>query len=557
MQNKGMGFKPTKLTLAAILLASMVIIMGAAAVAPALEPIKEAFGSSAFVTSLVITLPALAVAVTGFGVGFLADRFGKAKVFIVSLGIFAVAGAAGYFATSMAMMLAIRFILGIGIAGISITATALIGEYWTGINRMKIISYQSAMIGIGALVLESLGGTLADIGWKEPFLIYLIGIPFMLIALVSVRDMPVPKTATDSGEEPIVKRRGEQMFCYLCIFMGMFLMFSVPLNFSYYAAEIGVNLGVIGTLLGVLGISQAAFSVLYSRTANKLKDDKAYAASFLMIACGLGLLYIPEIYATAPSMILIGCGMGLLTPTVIGRLSMLSTKATSGKVMGGYTVSMNLGTFVSGLIITSLVAAVGDSYINAYATLAVVAIAMAGACFIIGTPAVRMRKRVQEEVEVTHVSSVRIDPADVRMYRSILVPTDGSVNSRESVINAVNIAMKNHAPMTAIYVIDPERVSGIAGVTSAKNSGEEIAKEALSFVTELATEKGVTVTAKIAYGHAADEIIAESANHDLVVCGSLGRTNLSRAVMGSVAEKVVRLAHCQVLVCRKNLEKTE
>ena len=51
-----------------------------------------------------------------------------------------------------------------------------------------------------------------------------------------------------------------------------------------------------------------------------------------------------------------------------------------------------------------------------------------------------------------------------------------------------------------------------------------------------------------------DKIAEESAGHDLCVCGSLGRTNAKRAVIGSVAEKVVRLAYCPVLVCRKNQE---
>ena len=60
--------------------------------------------------------------------------------------------------------------------------------------------------------------------------------------------------------------------------------------------------------------------------------------------------------------------------------------------------------------------------------------------------------------------------------------------------------------------------------------------------------------AEILQGHPADKIAEESAGHDLCVCGSLGRTNAKRAVIGSVAEKVVRLAYCPVLVCRKNQE---
>ena len=67
--------------------------MGAAAVAPALKPLSIAFPeSSAVAISLVVTLPALAVAITGLGVGYLADRYGKARVFIISLIVFTLAG---------------------------------------------------------------------------------------------------------------------------------------------------------------------------------------------------------------------------------------------------------------------------------------------------------------------------------------------------------------------------------------------------------------------------------------------------------------------------------
>jgi nucleotide-binding universal stress UspA family protein len=44
--------------------------------------------------------------------------------------------------------------------------------------------------------------------------------------------------------------------------------------------------------------------------------------------------------------------------------------------------------------------------------------------------------------------------------------------------------------------------------------------------------------------------VEATADYDLLVTGTLGRTGFSRIVMGSVVEKVVRLANCPVLVCR-------
>ncbi len=43
-------------------------------------------------------------------------------------------------------------------------------------------------MGVGVLFLETIGGSLADIGWQEPFLIYLIGFPVLILALISIRE---------------------------------------------------------------------------------------------------------------------------------------------------------------------------------------------------------------------------------------------------------------------------------------------------------------------------------------------------------------------------------
>ena len=56
MSDAKKAFVPNAITLITILLSSMVILMGAAAVAPALMPMKEHFGESEFLVSLVVSL---------------------------------------------------------------------------------------------------------------------------------------------------------------------------------------------------------------------------------------------------------------------------------------------------------------------------------------------------------------------------------------------------------------------------------------------------------------------------------------------------------------------
>jgi nucleotide-binding universal stress UspA family protein len=65
------------------------------------------------------------------------------------------------------------------------------------------------------------------------------------------------------------------------------------------------------------------------------------------------------------------------------------------------------------------------------------------------------------------------------------------------------------------------------------------------------------VEARLRFGSAGAEILRtldEDRTFDLVAMGSHGRTGIKRALLGSVAEKVVRHAHCPVIVARKRSE---
>ena len=128
----GEGFRPTVLTMISILLCSMLMLMGGAAVAPALPLINEVFPGQDFLVSLIITLPSLVIALVGFGMGALADRFGKVRVLVLSLVVFTISGAISYFLDDLAVILIARAVLGVGLAGVSTAVTALIAEYYSG-----------------------------------------------------------------------------------------------------------------------------------------------------------------------------------------------------------------------------------------------------------------------------------------------------------------------------------------------------------------------------------------------------------------------------------------
>ena len=375
-------FKPTKLTLLTIMLCSMLMLMGGAAVAPALPLIEQVFPGQDTLVSMIITIPSLAVALVGFAMGALADRLGKVKVLATSLVVFTATGAVGFLMeggsdTQLYILLAFRFVVGIGIAGISSAVTALIAEYYTGMDRIKALSYQSAAMGVGVLILEYTGGLLAEFSWREPFLVYLIGVPILLMVLLTMKEPR--RDVHDPAERIVPERKANKrllMICYVTIFVAMTMAFLLPTKMpTYLQTELAVSTSVTGLFLGVHGVTNACFSLMYRRFVQRLAPFRIIAIGFLLLAVALLTLEVSEsIVSSVVMMIVAGAGLGMVCPAVSNTLAGETTASTSGKIMGGYSTCLNLGQFSISLISVPLFAAVGSSYPMMFGVMAAVAI---------------------------------------------------------------------------------------------------------------------------------------------------------------------------------------
>ena len=375
-------FKPTKLTLLTIMLCSMLMLMGGAAVAPALPLIEQVFPGQDTLVSMIITIPSLAVALVGFAMGALADRLGKVKVLATSLVVFTAAGAVGFLMeggsdTQLYILLAFRFVVGIGIAGISSAVTALIAEYYTGMDRIKALSYQSAAMGVGVLILEYTGGLLAEFSWREPFLVYLIGVPILLMVLLTMKEPR--RDVHDPAEKIVPERKANKrllMICYVTIFVAMTMAFLLPTKMpTYLQTELAVSTSVTGLFLGVHGVTNACFSLMYRRFVQRLAPFRIIAIGFLLLAVALLTLEVSESIASSVVMMIVaGAGLGMVCPAVSNTLAGETTASTSGKIMGGYSTCLNLGQFSISLISVPLFAAVGSSYPMMFGVMAAVAI---------------------------------------------------------------------------------------------------------------------------------------------------------------------------------------
>ncbi|NLX47752.1 MAG: universal stress protein [Euryarchaeota archaeon] len=139
------------------------------------------------------------------------------------------------------------------------------------------------------------------------------------------------------------------------------------------------------------------------------------------------------------------------------------------------------------------------------------------------------------------------------LFKKILVPTDGSEYTKAAVSMGLEMAKATGAEVTALYVVDQTSFINFpmdSTIVSVYTLLEKEGEEAMEYVRKEAEQLGVKVSVRIEEGSPSRKIVELSAEHDLVVMGTLGRTGFSKLLLGSVAERVVRFAKCPVLVVR-------
>ena len=138
-----------------------------------------------------------------------------------------------------------------------------------------------------------------------------------------------------------------------------------------------------------------------------------------------------------------------------------------------------------------------------------------------------------------------------------LVPIDFSEYAHQALEYAIGLASKLEARVTLLHVIQILPLGGVdMGMPLPYTYLQDLEAESTSSMRaclERVTAAGLEGEMVIVHGVPFQEIIETAKKHqvDLIVMGTHGRTGFHYLLLGSVAEKVVRLAPCPVLVVRQ------
>ncbi|CAN5370716.1 hypothetical protein BH23BAC1_BH23BAC1_31680 [soil metagenome] len=253
-----------KLTL---LLVSSLTIMSVITIAPALPQMAIAFSeveNAEFLVKLILTLPALMIAIFAPITGRLIDRHGRLKILWLSLFFYALSGAGGYFLNNIYHIIISRAVLGMAV-GMSMTIViTLIADYFEGIERQKFVGLQIAFMSLGGILFIGLGGILADFGWRYPFLIYLSAILILPLSVTFLFE-PVAVQKRQQFSQNIEAPRIIWMLFINTMIMWI-IFFLIPVQIPFHLKGIGIEKNsLIGAAIAISTAFSAVSSFLYSK----------------------------------------------------------------------------------------------------------------------------------------------------------------------------------------------------------------------------------------------------------------------------------------------------
>ena len=369
-----------------LLLVMALPMMAFAPLSPALPAISAHFSdvpNVEYLSRFVLTLPAIFIAVLSPFAGFLVDRFGRKRLLLGSIALYAMVGTSGAAFDSLPALLASRGVMGIAMAGILTATTTLVGDYYTGKDRQRFLGLRGAFVNYAAVLINVLGGLIATVNWRASFAIFIVA--FALLPLVArvlyepprpPRNPPGeahPAEARDTGGPVAAAEPVPGLFlafAYALTVAWSIAFFMVPVQLPFYLRVLGAESPAIaGLAIATSGFSVATISLFYARIRSRLSAEAMMAIGFGLIA--VAFFFVADAQAVAQvfgAVAVAGIGFGFLMANVVVWILDKAPERVRGRVAGGIATATFVGQFASPLVSQPIANAFGLA--AAYAAIA-------------------------------------------------------------------------------------------------------------------------------------------------------------------------------------------
>ena len=275
------------------------------------------------------------------------------------------------------MLYAASIVIGVGLSFVVVTSSSLISDYFTGLDKSRVMGFQSIFVSIGGTIIAKGSGILtAMAGWKRGYLVFLIALPIIIIILLTVpKGETTPKA--EKGEKSGVS--GSMVyFGALCLITGIFVA-TFNTNIAMYIDRKGIGdastAGTVASIMQVIGIIGGLMLGFVVKTFKRF----TIGASILVMAAGTALVGMttsfPMICAGA---VLVGIGFAIRNPGAVTFGANMVPAAQASLAIAIISATYNVGNFISAYVVNPVANMLGEDIANRFivsaAALAVIGI---------------------------------------------------------------------------------------------------------------------------------------------------------------------------------------
>lgn len=308
-----------------------------------------------YLVQLLITMPAIWIALFSPVAGWLADRFGRRRILLVAMVVYALVGAAPFLMENIYLILLTRCGVGICESVVVTASTTMICDYFKGTARERWLAAQAATSSLSSLVVIWAGGQLgAAFGWQGPFLIYLYSLVLVIGVAAftwepkrdSALEAAAPQADVRYRKLPVARMAG---ICLITVVASVMFYATITQN-ANALVTLGVNdPGTIGSLSALASIGVPIGTILFW-FIGRLDIRWLLCLGFGLIGAGflwMGTTTTPAGYAWAANLQQIGCG--LMLPTLLVWATSGLAFEIRGRGTGVWQATFSIGQFVSGV----------------------------------------------------------------------------------------------------------------------------------------------------------------------------------------------------------------
>jgi MFS family permease len=363
-------------------------VMAIIALAPTLPTLLAHFRdvpNAALMVPLLITAPSACIALFAPGAGAIADRFGRRPLLLWSMAFYGAGGLVPFAIDNFWAVVAGRFVIGIGEAGVLTVVNTLLADYFEEKERHRWLMIQGVVGSVLGTVTIASSGFLAAQGWQWPFLVYGVAIPILLASIAFLFE---PESRRKQGG--LAQAAATTPFPYgvALVVAGVTVLLSTiyyvqVINFSVLLKELGVSdPKSIGLSMAIPSIGVPLGAIVFKLTTRFGAGFQIFLV-FLGYAIGLGGIGMAPDYKVALAFAFVQqLANGIIVPALIAWAQSKFSFEHRGRGMGWWASSFFVAQFLSPAVVNLMRASVGNLQ-GAFLAFGLIAAACAaGACLL-------------------------------------------------------------------------------------------------------------------------------------------------------------------------------